>query len=277
VTSRVDLHIHTVFSDGLHTPSEIIEMACRQGLEVISISDHASVDGVPEAVEAAADTRVRVVPGVEISTEVNGLEAHILGYFVDCGSQDLLAALSRFRDSRLERIKEILARLTALGLALPLQRVQEIAGPGAIGRPHVAKAMVEAHFVTSSQEAFQRYLGRDRPAYVPRPKITPTDALCLIRAAGGVPVLAHPWRVTSLLPDLVAKGLMGLETYYTGYSPGVIGYLLELAHKYHLVCTGGSDFHGLALLPNNRLGQVDVPIECVEALCHRHRLLTETS
>ena len=275
MTSRIDLHIHTVFSDGLHTPTEIVEMARRKGLQVISICDHASIGGIPEAIEAAAGTRLQVIPGLEINTEADGLEAHILGYLVDQGCRELRGALSRLRDSRLERAKEMLARLRALGLALPLQRLQELAGPGALGRPHVAKAMVEAHFVGSSQEAFQRYLSPGRPAYVPRSRTTSGDALRLIRAAGGVPVLAHPWRVTSLLPDLVAKGLMGLEAYYTGYSPGMTEHLVELADKYRLVCTGGSDFHGLTLLPNNRLGQVDVPAKCVEALRNRHRLLVK--
>ena len=275
MSSAVDLHIHTVFSDGLHTPSEIVERASRQGLQVIAITDHASVNGVAEAIEAAASTGLQVLPGVEISTGVEGLEAHILGYLVAHGSQDLRAALSRLRESRLARTKKILTRLNALGIALPLNRVQELARGGALGRPHVAKAMIEASFVGSSQEAFQRYLGRGRPAYVPRSKLTPVDAFQLIRRAGGLPVLAHPWGLTTLLPDLVAKGLMGLEAYYTGYSPGVTNHLVELAHRHGLVCTGGSDFHGLALLPDNRLGQVRVPIECVEALRERHRLLTE--
>jgi len=275
MTSRVDLHIHTTFSDGLHTPTEIVEMSRAEGLSVISISDHACVDGVPEAIQAAAGTQVQVVPGVEISTEVDGLEVHILGYFVNHASPKLRTALSRIQDLRLERAKEMLTRLRALGLAIPLEQVQELAGHGALGRPHLAMAMVEAHFVSSAQEAFQRYLGSDRPAYVPRSKTTPADAFRLIRAAGGVPVLAHPWRMTQMLPGLVAKGLMGLETYYTGYSPEMTNYLVELAHRYHLVCTGGSDFHGLTLLPNNRLGQVHVPLECVELLRDRHRLLVE--
>jgi len=275
MTSRADLHIHTIYSDGLHRPAEIVEMARKEGLQVIAISDHASVDGLPEAVEAAEGTPLQVIPGVEISTEVEGLEAHILGYFVAYHSQNLRAALLRLQQSRLERMKKMLARLAALGVVLPLDGVKQHARGGALGRPHIAKAMVDAGLVSSTQEAFRRYLGKGRPAYVPRDKASPQDAFRLIRAAGGLPVLAHPWRLTPFVPKLVAGGLVGLEAYYPGYSPGITNHLVKLAQRHGLVCTGGSDFHGLALLPNNRLGQVHVPLQCVEALRERHRFLSE--
>ncbi len=273
--NHVDLHLHTVVSDGLHTPAEIVQMAHAKGLRVISISDHDTVDGIAEAQQAALGTGVEVIPGVEVSTDVDVLEIHILGYFVDYADEEFVSELARFRASRLERARTMLSKLRDLGVPVSWERVKEIAGDGVVGRPHVARAMLEAGHVGSSQEAFDLYLGRGKPAYVPRLKMTPAGAMHLIRKAGGLPVLAHPWGVTAILSDLVREGLVGLEAYYTGYSAEMSDHLCRLARQYDLVCTGGSDFHGLDLLPDNRLGQVYVPDECVEALRERKRLLDE--
>lgn len=264
----VDLHVHSTASDGLHTPSQIVDMALQQGLRAIALTDHDSVDGVSEALGAAAGTPLRVIPGVEISTDADG-EVHVLGYWVDSGDESLRGALARFRLGRLERAARILEKLRALRISLSWENLAELAGDGAVGRPHIARAMQDAGYVGSAQEAFERYLGHGRPAYVPRLKLAPPEAMQLILGAGGLPVLAHPYGVTHLLGELTQAGLVGLEAYYGAYSGELVAALSQLAHEHSLVCTGGSDFHGLALLPDNRLGQGELPSACFEALLAR--------
>lgn len=270
---EIDLHIHTTASDGLYTPAEVVEMACAAGLRVVSICDHDTVDGLAEAFRAAEGTDLELIPGVEVSADADGLEVHILGYFVDQGNSELRTALARFRESRLQRAREMLARLEALGVPLSWDRVQELAREGTLGRVHIAEAMREARYVASSREAFERYVGHGRPAYVRRLRVSAVEAMRLIYGAGGLPVLAHPWDLLPIVPGLPAEGLAGLEVYYTGYSRAMTARLCVLAREHDLVCTGGSDFHGLALLPDNPLGGVRVPAGCVEALRRRWRLL----
>jgi hypothetical protein len=269
----IDLHLHTTISDGLHSPTEIVRMAQREGLRAIAISDHDAVDGIAEAIAAAQGSALEVIPGLEISTDADDLEVHVLGYYIDYTSTELATELAEFREARVARAKKMLEKLAALGVQLSWARVREIAGDGAVGRPHIALALQEAHYVGSSQEAFDRYLGRGRPAYVSRLKKTPLEAIQLIRKAGGLAVLAHPWGLDALVGGLARQGLVGLEAYYNGYSTEAVGHLCWLARQHHLLCTGGSDFHGLALLPENRLGQVHVPESCLHALHERQRLL----
>lgn len=262
-----DLHIHTTISDGLHTPAEIVGMALKIGLRVIAITDHDAIEGVAIARAAACGSPLQVIPGVEISASLEETECHVLGYFVDDGDASLVQQLALFRAARLDRLQTMLARLRALGMTLSWERVCELGGEGSIGRPHVARAMIEAGYVGDAKQAFERYLGRGKPAYVPRYKVTPVEAIRMIRAAGGLPVLAHPWELLGILPDLVSEGLVGLEAYYAGYSAIATNYLGQVAHEYGLLCTGGSDFHGLALSPNNILGSSNLPKACVQALC----------
>jgi len=264
-----DLHIHTTISDGLHSPSEVVGMALRIGLQVIAITDHDAVEGVAEARAAAEGSPLQVIAGVEISASLDDTECHVLGYFVDDLDETLRAQLSRFRAARLERVHTMLDKLRALGKALSWERVQALAGEGSIGRPHIARAMVEAGYVVDARQAFERYLGQGRAAYVPRLKVTPSEALHIIRAAGGLPVLAHPWELQALVPGLASEGLVGLEAYYAGYNEIAAGFLCQLAKEHGLLCTGGSDFHGTALLPNNGLGSGTLPPACVEALFAR--------
>ncbi len=262
----VDLHVHTLFSDGTLTPHELVARAMREGLGVLGITDHDTVEGVPEALTAAKGTPLRIVPGVEISTDMDGCELHILGYLIDPYHHDLLDALAQFRQQRLDRALQMVDRLKDLGLPLSWERVLDLAGEGVVGRPHIARALQEAGYVNSLQEAFEEYLNQERPAYVSRYKMTPAQAMELIHQAGGVSALAHPWSVLSTLPDLVRVGLRGLEVYYPGYSPAVTTELRQLARQHHLVCTGGSDFHSPDDRPENQLGQIFVPRSCLEAL-----------
>ena len=265
-TTVVDLHIHSQHSDGQHTPAELVTMARGQGLRAIAICDHDTVSGVQEAASAARGTDLEVLSGVEISVDADGWEVHILGYLVDPTCPELVEALARSRESRRERAQHVLARLRALGVSLSWDRVQELARKGAIGRPHIALAMEEAHYVATIQEAFDRYLGRGRPAYVSREKMTTRRAIELIGRAGGIPVLAHPWVNSNLLPELASLGLLGLEVYYFGYTRNMVDHLVGLAQREGLVCTGGSDYHGPDVWPDNHLGGVPVPWTCVQEL-----------
>jgi 3',5'-nucleoside bisphosphate phosphatase len=262
----IDLHVHTLFSDGTLAPHELVACGLHKGLAVLSITDHDTVEGVPEALMAAEGTSLHIVPGVEISTDMKGCELHILGYLVDPHHDGLLRTLAQFRQQRLDRALNIVSKLEDLGLPLSWKRVLALAGPGVVGRPHIARALQEAGHVHSLREAFDAYLGREGPAYVPRRKMTPAQAIGLIHQAGGVPVLAHPWGVLSALPDLVRSGLRGLEVYYPGYSPEVTAELQRLAREHHLACTGGSDFHRPDDAPENQLGHVVVPRSCLDEL-----------
>ena len=269
----VDLHVHTTVSDGTYSPREIVLKSRELGLTTIGICDHDTIDGVPLAQEASRGTELEVIPGVEISVDASGWEVHILGYYVDHTRPALVEELTRSRKSRLQRARRMLSRLESLGVSLSWERVLQIASDGVVGRPHIAMALEEARFVESTQEAFDRYLGRGRPAYVSRAKMTTARALRLVREADGVPVLAHPWTVTRLVPDLVDQGLAGLEAYYTGYTSSMVSNLVALADEHGLVCTGGSDFHGLTVLPDSHLGGVSVPTSCVTALRLRRRAI----
>ena len=271
--SRVDLHVHTTASDGHFSPSEVVRRALDLGLTVLAITDHDTIGGIEEALQAAQGTSLEVIPGVEISTDIPGSEAHVLGYYVDHAERRLTRKLELFRDSRFSRAQGMVAKLAAMGLPLDWERVRQIAGGGAFGRPHVAQAMLEMGYVSSTSEAFDLYIGRNGPAYVNRYKMTPSEAVQIILDAHGLPVLAHPLSVSSLVPELARKGLVGLEAYYTGYSADEVRFLVDLAAKHDLLVTGGSDFHGDTVLPQNRLGGVVVPPEVVEELRARHRCL----
>jgi hypothetical protein len=265
MSSRADLHVHTTASDGQFTPEEVVAMARAIGLRAIAITDHDSTLGIAPAQRAAQGSSLEVVPGVEISAESTTGEVHILGYFVEPEANGLEARLRRMREARLERARRMVAKLAALGMPLDWTRVRALAAGESVGRPHVARAMVERGYVSSAEEAFALYLGLGRPAYVPRLKVAPAEAIAWIRAARGVPVLAHPLQVADLVPNLKRAGLEGLEATYTGYSAEEVRYLTDLAGRYGLVATGGSDFHGADIVCGE-LGAASVPYTTVEDL-----------
>lgn len=266
--SEVDLHIHTNVSDGADSPEDIIHLACEHGLKYISITDHDNIDGIAPAIEAARDTDiVEVIPGVEINTDIHEIEVHILGYYIDIGYTGLTELLNSQRSFRVERNRLMVERLRKLGFNINFDRAMEIAGGGTVGRPHIAQAMVEKGYVQSTSEAFDRFLSRGGPAYFPRNKLTPPEAVAYILAAGGVPVLAHPAGTPdNLITDLVKTGLMGLEVYYPDYDQVIINYYLNLAAKYELIVTGGSDFHGYSPDREKILGELNVPLSVVSDL-----------
>ncbi len=270
MVSRVDLHIHSTASDGQLSPPEIVAEAAEQGLAVIALTDHDTAEGVAPALAAAsAFPGLRVIPGVELSTDFAQGEAHILGYFIDDTDKELRARLERMRASRRERAREMIAKLQGLGIHIEWTRVQEIAGGGSVGRPHLARAMLEKGYIDSFREAFTDYIGRGGPAYAERRKMTPVAAVELILRADGLPVLAHPlfiddWQ--AMIIELKGAGLVGIEAYYDGYTAQEIDSLLVLAEKYGLITTGGSDFHGIDAGTETALGGVDVPMEAAERL-----------
>ncbi len=265
---RVDLHIHSSASDGRFSPAEIVARAAGEGLPIIALTDHDTVDGIPQALEALRQySGLRVIPGVEISTDVPDGEVHVLGYFVDHDHAHLQASLEVMRDSRWQRAREMVSRLSDMGCTVTWDRVREIAGSGAVGRPHIARAMVEKGHVGSFKEAFSRYIGRDGPAYVERDKMTPAQAVALILTAGGLPVVAHPFTIPdpeAIIAGLKPAGLVGLEVYYSGYTADETKHLVGIAGRYNLVTTGGTDYHGLESGADTRIGGVDIPIEALE-------------
>lgn len=274
MNGKIDLHAHTTASDGVLSPTELIEHALQRGLELLAVTDHDSTEGVHEAMVRAAGTRLEVWPGVEISTDAAESEVHVLGYFVNTTDPEFQAILARLRESRVGRAEQMVAKLTSLGMPLSFERVRQIAGTGAIGRPHVAQAMVEKGYVQSAKDAFTLYLGRNCPAYVERFKLTAEDAVQLLRRAGGMPVLAHPtycagnnprFDLTGYVRNLREAGLVGLECYYADYAPEVVSGLVGIARELDLIPTGGTDFHG-----RNQsfveLGEREVPLDTVERM-----------
>ena len=266
----VDLHLHTTASDGRLTPAELIALVARKGLQVVAVTDHDSTEGLAEALEAAkAFPNLTVIPGIELSTDIPGDEIHVLAYFVRHKDEELLATLRKFRQGRLERGRGMVEKLRDMGMDIEWQRVQEIAGDGSVGRPHVALALMEKGYVSQTNEAFEKYLGRNGPAYVEREKLTPAEAVEAISSWGGVAVLAHPAQLPDLddkLEELRTAGLVGMEVYYAQYSEERILELASTAAKHGLLPCGGSDYHALDN-PGERLpGTMGPPLEVVGRL-----------
>jgi len=246
VTGAADLHLHSHYSDGTFPPAEVVRRAAAAGLAAIALTDHDTVDGLPEFLTAAAAAGLHAIPGVELSVDEGDREIHLLGYLVRWEDAAFRAALARFAAERRTRAATMLSRLQAMGARVPMEAVERAAGRGTLGRPHVAAALVEAGVVGSVQEAFDRYLGRGRPAYVPRTGFTAAGAIALIRAAGGIPVLAHPVRSGMLgeVPRLVRQGLRGLEAYHPAQDAADTLAVCRSAEEHGLLLTGGSDWHG---------------------------------
>ncbi len=268
--SKVDLHIHSNASDGRLSPVDIILQAAERGLSVIAITDHDSVDGIASAMVAAkAFPRLRIIPGIELSTDVPQGEIHVLGYFIDYTDHEFQIILEGLRNSRLKRAQGMVAKLKNLGVHLDWERVQEIAGIGSIGRPHIAQAMLEKGYISSIKEAFDKYISRNGPAYVEREKMTAVEAVALILKFNGLPVLAHPFTASNpetMIIELKAAGLIGIETYYNDYTTDEIDELISFADRYGLIAIGGSDYHGLETANETMIGGVDVPMESAERL-----------
>lgn len=273
----VDLHSHTTASDGALTPRELVRLAARNRVRVLAVTDHDSTEGLPEAIDEAARHGIEIVPGLEINTDVPGAEVHVLGYYVDWGADWFQDFLREQRAERTARVHRIVERLTELGMPLTADEVFAICQEGSPGRPHVAQAMVNRGYVKSVREAFDRWLRTGGPANVPRRRLTPVDAVAVIRRAEGVPVLAHPGLADrdAMIPELVAAGLGGIETYYPEHSVAQVNAYRELCDRLHLVATGGSDYHGSHTGRTTTLGTPHIPLVVWENLKSKARELRE--
>ena len=267
----IDLHLHSTCSDGTSLPEEVVARAEKVGFSVISLTDHDSTDGVVEAQEAGSRLGVEVVPGVELSAQADGKDIHILGYFVDVDHPKLIDCLRLYRDARIQRAERMIRKLNKMGIQIRIEQVLAKAGGGAVGRPHVADVLLEEGHVFSANEAFHKYLGYSRPAYESKYSLSPADALEIIHAADGLGCLAHPglYGRDDLIPGLVEQGMDGIEVRHTKHNPADVVHYTEVAAKYGLLSSGGSDCHG-----DGRgeavMGVVEVPRAYVEAIREVH-------
>lgn len=272
----VDLHLHTTASDGRLSPTELINLVASKGLKTVAVTDHDSTEGLAEAYTAAeAFPDLRLIPGIELSTDVPGNEIHVLAYFIQYSDKGLQQVLSKFRDGRLNRARGMVEKLNQMGVEIEWDRVQAIAGDGAVGRPHVALAMVERGYINEPKDAFDTYIGRNGPAYVEREKMTPIEAIELIKKWGGAAVVAHPAHIDDLenvLEELKEVGLAGMEAFYAQYSEERIQDLVDIASKHGLLPCGGSDYHALGNSDEHLPGTMGPPMEVVEEL---ERLATQ--
>ena len=272
----IDLHVHSTFSDGSLTPEELVEKAAAVRLTAMALTDHDGMMGIARFLESCRRHGLRGIPGVEISVGHDGGTLHMLGYFMDHQHAGISEGLARLRQGREERNRRILERLNQLGVVLDWDEVSRFAKEDVVGRPHFALAMVEKGYVRKKDEAFDRYLGKGKPAYVDRFRFTVEQSLAMIREAGGVPVLAHPFtlnlgrrRLREQLADFARKGLQGIECYYSEHNPDQQRFCINLARDLNLAVTGGSDFHG-AMNPDIRqgvgFGNLNIPDELVDLL-----------
>ncbi|MCH7736609.1 MAG: PHP domain-containing protein [Chloroflexi bacterium] len=270
MAATIDLHLHTLASDGRLTPTELIQLVAKQGLETISITDHDSTEGLEEAYEAAKEfPELRIIPGIEMSADVPGDEVHVLGYFLDYHEVEFQATLTEFRRGRVDRAKVMVEKLDALGVHVDWERVQHFAADGAVGRPHIALAMVEAGYCKEPKDAFEVYLGNDGLAYYDRPKLAPAEGVKMIKRVGGVPVLAHPTFMKDMeagIATLKKAGLVGMEVYYAQYDDDTVRHLARLAREYDLIPCGGSDYHGLGNAGEPLPGTLGPPEETIKLL-----------
>jgi len=262
-----DLHLHTQFSDGTFTPEELVLRAQKAGLACIALTDHDSVEGCGRAAAACAAVKMEFISGAELTAEHDDTEVHILGYFLDTQNQVLLGRIAKFQSVRQNRIREMVAALNRLGIPLQAESVFALANCKSPGRPHVARALVKEKLIASLDEAFERYLKKGRPAWVPKTKMSALESVELIHQSGGLAVVAHPGlnRTDEIIPALVAAGLDGIECFHTKHSTVMAERYLEIAEKYKLLVTGGSDCHGFS---KNKplIGMVKLPYEHIEKL-----------
>lgn len=270
----IDLHTHSLRSDGAFEPAEVVRRAAASGVRIMALSDHDTLAGVAEAEARGAELGVRVIPATELNTESEHGDIHVLGYFLDPADAALEQRLRWLRDNRGRRIELMVEKLAQSGHPVRLERVREIAQGGSLGRPHLAQALFEAGHVPSYDAAFETLIAKGSPAYVERVGLAPLEAVRLVREHGGVPAIAHPRTVRDLeafLPRLVEAGLSGIEAYYSSgdpevdHSPAHTAHFLDLASRYDLVPTGGSDFHGRGA-HGTALGGVYVPARSIAAL-----------
>ncbi|MBM7613738.1 PHP domain-containing protein [Alkaliphilus hydrothermalis] len=272
----IDMHTHTTASDGVLSPKEIIDYAIEKELQGIAITDHDTVAGIAEAI-AYGDSKedFLVIPGIELSTDHEGEEIHILGYMIDYKDKDFLNLLNLLKNERRERAIKIIKKLNALGFTMTFEEVKKLTEDGNIGRPHIAKVMIEKGYVSNVKLAFEKYLNKDGPAFVPRYKITPAEAIKEIKRVGGYAVVAHPGliRYNHTLQQIIEAGIDGIEVFHPDNSDTKYDYYMGLAEKNGLFITGGSDFHHPPARETHHgdLGCVRVPTDYIEVMLHEQK------
>ena len=269
---EIDLHLHTTASDGTLTPKQLIEQISKTSLRIIAITDHDATIGSDHAIQAASTHKqLTVIPGIELGTATDDSELHILGYFIDSTNIKLQSTLEQFRTERIQSARATVDRLAAINRPVSWQRVLELAG-GSIGRPHIARAMIEAGHVETIAEAFDRFIGEKGIARVPRPKLHPVDALEIIHSAGGIAAIAHPRTVnhlSNIVKQLVDAGLAGIEVYAEKYRGDRLDTYLDIATRYDLVPCGGTDYHGLRTKNESTPGTNGPPSDTASKLLAR--------
>jgi len=277
-----DMHIHSSYSDGSLNPSQIVEYAARVPLSAIALTDHDCIDGIAEAVEAGAKNGVEIIAGVELSTKMQNedkMEIHILGYYIDYKSAQLKKELDIFKAARLDRAWTILSKLEKIGISLKDKSFVENAKNTAVGRLHFAKALVKEGHALNIQDAFYKYLSCDRPAYVHKFSLSPSQAIKLILDFGGIPVIAHPYYIPydnkEMFQTLVKDGLMGIEVWHTKHPRRVVDKLIEIAQEFDLLTSGGSDCHGPYKNEKAIMGKIKVPYEIVQQFKNRTKTLKQ--
>lgn len=265
-----DLHLHTYFSDGTYSPEELAGHARRTGLHTVALTDHDTVEGCVPMAAACLAVGVEFIPAAELTTEIHHHELHILGYFLDVQNPRLLEQLNKFQAVRQQRISEMVARLNQLKIPIQAEAVFALANCRSPGRPHIARALVQGGWCSGVDEAFERFLKKGRPAWVPKFKIQSAEAIELIHQSGGLASLAHPGinHCDEVIPSLVEAGLDGLECFHTKHSTHATQKYLEIAERHQLLVTGGSDCHGMSK-GQPLIGSVKVPYECVQRLRDR--------
>lgn len=242
---KADLHVHTVASDGTLTSYEIVQWAHKKNIKAIGITDHDTTEGIFNAIESAKEYDIIIVPGIEISCIYENEEIHILGYYIDYECKNILEITKILKESRLSRGEKIVKKLNELGLNLSIDDIHEIAGKGVIGRPHIARAMIEKNYVSTIEEAFEIYIGRSKPAYVERFRLSIEEGISLIHNAGGAAVIAHPGLINNekATEEAIKLKVDGIEAIHSKHSVEETIKYSKLADKYNLIITGGSDFH----------------------------------
>ena len=265
--SRVDLHTHSYYSDGTESPRRVVELAKAANLSALSLTDHDTLEGHPEADAACRELGIEFVPGIEFSSSANGIEVHMLGFLVEAATPSFRQVLETQRARRVKRIHDMVEKLRAAGVPITVEDVMAASGKGVLGRPHVAQALLNRGFVKTLREAFDRYIGPNGPGFIHGSTTSPGDAIRIIRAAGGVPVLAHPvyLKDDAMIEGMVRDGLAGLEVYHYSHTPQLIARYEQMADQFGLLRTGGSDFHGGAK-EGVVVGSVNVTDELVERL-----------
>lgn len=264
---KTDLHMHTFYSDGYHSPEQLIDKAYNQGIGILSITDHDSVNGINEAIDYADKYSIEVIPGLEISTDIRDTEVHILGYFVDPKNKDLEHYLTFFREERVKRAIRMVKKLNILGLDITIDDVFVFAKNSAIGRPHIAQALLAKGQVKSFFEAFYKYIGNHAPAYERKVHLSPQSAFKIINDAGGLSFIAHPGNMPEILiKELIDAGVDGIEVIHPSHSPEQVRFYRGIVNEYFLLESGGSDFHGGKREDNENLGKFFTTAKVVDTM-----------